>query len=82
MRNIITVKKNDLDFIRCYEKYKKEYTPSRSDKERKCQQNKIMHGALVKYFKLKGIKRLPAAVKELKCCYHVSLHKYCFNKEG
>lgn len=76
MRNIITVKKNDLDFIRCYEEYKKEYTPSRSDKARKCQPQMIMHGALVKYFKLKGINKTPAAVKELKCCYHVKYQRW------
>lgn len=75
MKNIINIQKNDYLFESCLYYAKKNYTPSRSDKQRKCQNEKIMHNALLLFFGQKPIlnKYLPCEVKELKNCYHVKV---------
>lgn len=79
MRNIITIKKDAI--IESYLYYaRKNYVPSRSDKARKCQEEKIMHKAFSLYLRDKGMQEYrPYRIKELKHCYHVKIG-YGFGK--
>lgn len=73
MKNIITIKKDSI-MESCLYYAKKNYTPSRSDKARKCQKEKIMHNAMMLRFKGTELEKyMPLAVKELKHCYHVKV---------